>query len=234
MVYGCIETEASRHVLLRDEAGMDKWWPDVPGSSITFIRPRIRLDVLRTCRLLNKEATPILQIKMKGMEHLPSRLLISWSALAPLTLRLDPFLMEMLDEFEIPVSNKAEAFIARYTTLRSHFGPCPLGPKHQTNSMEYTILMDRLKPVNMPQYGKMRAAADTIAKAARTMYIGPVPEDSVPDHDIEGLWITTVHRDKLWYTRRRLHDDGFGGFGMRTVALGEADFARHLEGLDKY
>jgi hypothetical protein len=166
---------------------------------------------------------------MKEMEHLPSKLLISWSALTPLTLRLDPFLMALLDEFEIPISSKAEAFITRYTTLRSQFGPCPLGPKHQINSMEYTILMDCLKPVDMPHYGKLRAAADTTAKTARTMYIGPVP-----DHDIEGLWVTTVHRDELWFMRKRLHDDGFGGVGRRTVALREDDFARHLEELDKY
>jgi hypothetical protein len=84
VVYECIEIEASRHALLQTEAGKDLWWPEVPGSSITFIRPRIPLDILRTCRLVNKEAAPIFQDKLKEMELLPTRFLVSWSALGSL------------------------------------------------------------------------------------------------------------------------------------------------------
>jgi hypothetical protein len=84
-VYECIEIEASRHVLLQTEAGKDLWWPEVPESSITFIRPRIPLDILRTCRLVNKEAAPILQDKLNEMELLPTEFLVNWSALESLT-----------------------------------------------------------------------------------------------------------------------------------------------------
>jgi hypothetical protein len=56
MVYEYIIIKVSRHVLLQTKVETDDWRPSVPGSLITFTRPRLPLDILGTCRLVNKEA----------------------------------------------------------------------------------------------------------------------------------------------------------------------------------
>jgi hypothetical protein len=97
--------------------------------------------------------------------------------------------------------------------------------------MEYTILMDRLDSANMPrpETWRMHMAAYITTKAAKIMYISPVPA-----LDAEGVGVTSAHRSMLWGMRRHLHYDGFAGFGRRTVALRIDKFARNLKGLNKY
>jgi hypothetical protein len=174
MVYECIEIEASRHVLLQTEAGKDLWWPEVSRSSITFIRPRIPLNILRTCRLVNKEAAPIFKDKLKEMELLPTRFLVSWSALRSLIHCLNRHVRMLLlnRPHASSIGSKADDFVDRYNMLRNHSSHSqPIG------SMEITIILDDIT-ISTPKmkFGSATNFCSDLSAATNTVYVGPLPD----------------------------------------------------------
>jgi hypothetical protein len=223
-IYECIEIEASCHVLLQMEAGKDLWWPEVSGSSITFIQPRIPLDILRTCRLVNKEATSIFQDKLKEMELLPTRFLVSWSALRSLIHCLNRNVRMLLlnRPHASSIGSKAEDFVDRYNMLRNHSSH-----SQPTGSMEITIFLDDItfSPPKM-QFGTATDFCSDISEATSIVYVDLLPNlDMQPDHATADRGVL-VRRIIRYFLQR----EGVKG----AVIVREAKFARHVEDLGKY
>jgi hypothetical protein len=87
-----ISVSRSADMLHQWEAQMEEW-AATPGSSLTFIRPQMPLNILRTCHLVNKEAAPLLQNKLKDMKLLPTKFLVHWSAIQALFILMKHFLV---------------------------------------------------------------------------------------------------------------------------------------------
>ncbi|KAF2130132.1 hypothetical protein P153DRAFT_339703 [Dothidotthia symphoricarpi CBS 119687] len=85
-VYKSIEISTTSHVLVRTQALLDKRdWPAPPKaqvdeSRVTLIRPRIPLEILMTCHLVNEEARPVLNRKMQHCNTQPVQYLVDYSA----------------------------------------------------------------------------------------------------------------------------------------------------------
>jgi hypothetical protein len=227
MVYECIEIEASRHVLLQTEAGKDLWWPEVPGSSITFIRPRIPLNILRACRLVNKEAAPILQDKLKEMELLPTKFLVNWSALESLTNCLWGH-MSMLMNLMLnrppasSIGSKAEDLVDRYNMLRNHSSN-----SQPMRSIEITIILDDIT-ISTPKmkFGPATDLCSNLSGVTNTVYVGPLPDPDMQSDHATTRQRVLVRRIRSYFRQREGVKD--------AMILGEADFAQHLEELKKY
>ncbi|ORY18249.1 hypothetical protein BCR34DRAFT_473657 [Clohesyomyces aquaticus] len=85
-VYDSIEFRTTWHVLDRTQALLSKrYWPVPPKtqvyeSRVTLIRPHAPLEILMTCHLVRKEASPILKRKMEDCRLQPVRYLVDYSA----------------------------------------------------------------------------------------------------------------------------------------------------------
>lgn len=87
-VYDNIEFPTTWHVLDRVNSGIDKLQWEVPplaqvyDSRVTLIRPHTEriVDILATCRLINKEARQILKRKIQHCRLQPVRYLVDYSA----------------------------------------------------------------------------------------------------------------------------------------------------------
>lgn len=85
-VYENIDFPTTWHVLDRTQALINKMkWPVPPKaqvyeSRVTLIRPHTPLEILMTCRLVNKEARPILKRKTEHCKLQPLRYLVDYSA----------------------------------------------------------------------------------------------------------------------------------------------------------
>jgi hypothetical protein len=78
MIYSCISFPSIHHTLLRSDVKMgSEAWPSppfgAPESSITIILPDISIAIMLVCRLITKEAYPILLSKIQRLREQPIR-----------------------------------------------------------------------------------------------------------------------------------------------------------------
>lgn len=109
-------------------------------SAITFIRPRILLDILRTCHFINDEATSIFQRKLRLMETYPIKYLLDMSALRALMSEESPYSSCLGLKTNAPTANikgRTNRFITQCGTLVHH-----LRCNDRTIHMEFTIIIE--------------------------------------------------------------------------------------------
>jgi len=89
MVYEQVVYETKSHALNRNEVDLRKTsWPPNPSSassSIHLIRHCLPVALLRTCRLIHAEATPIFQQKFSDLQKKPLRFQVDYAAMIALT-----------------------------------------------------------------------------------------------------------------------------------------------------
>lgn len=150
-VYEAITFPLHNHSISRLQSGLNKasWQPPPPDqgyeSSITLITPRFPVELILTCRLVNKEASPILARKAIDHAHQPLRYIVDYSAAYSMASPDDDTncLRTLLGFENIPIDDDASESLRR---LLSHCAPY-LSRTHP-NPLPLPLL---LHPQNLPQ-----------------------------------------------------------------------------------
>ncbi|KAF2028982.1 hypothetical protein EK21DRAFT_33735, partial [Setomelanomma holmii] len=84
MIYEHIEIATCRHTIREEDARFlhsDGRWvaSDVADTTITLVRKSLETSILATCRIINREATTILDRKLRRLEMQPVRFYAGYS-----------------------------------------------------------------------------------------------------------------------------------------------------------
>ncbi|KAF2824062.1 hypothetical protein CC86DRAFT_248540, partial [Ophiobolus disseminans] len=87
MVYEELEIATRRHVLSDVDVREASSWepPQAVDLAMTLVRKSIPVAILRTCRIINEEATPLLARKLRHLEKMPLCFQLSYGAAALIT-----------------------------------------------------------------------------------------------------------------------------------------------------
>lgn len=138
MVYNYIDIQTKQHVIQRADSGLsNKEWPpnkSGTGSSITVFRLSLPTAIPRICRLINREAMPVLAPKIQHLSKLPLFFTVDYLSLIALCSTSGPLALPPYPSD--PPTSRSSAMLALHKRCQSFLAPKPVcrfasGSKHR-------------------------------------------------------------------------------------------------------
>jgi hypothetical protein len=124
MVYEYLEIGVRRHTLTNTEPSWCPCWKptsDESDANIILIRPYLPVAILSTCRLINQEAAPLLDRKLRELEKIPLQFFLSYGGAYCLTQgRLLASFSASSRSVSADNNKQVEDFMARCSTFLTH------------------------------------------------------------------------------------------------------------------
>jgi hypothetical protein len=242
-VYERIEITASRHTLTRTDDGTALWplkyrldeSPDIGKSScITFIRPRLPVGALQSCRHVKEEAAPILHEKMNVMQTYPLRFILEISSSYALSSIPSPLSAcvylhndQDRDSSWADPGPKSKIFIDRCVRLLRH-----LNFSASTAHIEITILADSGEAHDSLLYRLYKLSASRDFTISITYQDSP--GNRVPDVRVGTYNKLVTLKDIGMRMQWHWHNSSHSTPPVRITGLREYAFSRHVEMLEEY
>jgi hypothetical protein len=240
IVYEHVEIVALRDTLTREDANLpDGLWPTEPvksKSSITFISPHLPLEILKVCHSIHKEASPIFKHKLERLKLAPVRYLVDYNALYALIKPVSPLkacLGHTSWKTFRTTNDKIKLFTDRcskslYTTLPEH------AEVAFCRNVEIAITYDRKGDESRAALSALVTMAGLVTylpNRVDVVYQSPLPSNRGPAYETNIL--QRVNTETQWNTIRTRGGERLTSIWSLT-GLGEEEFSKHLEGMDKY
>ncbi|KAH6616798.1 hypothetical protein C7974DRAFT_402460 [Boeremia exigua] len=244
-----LEMPTTRHVLERTQAELCKSnWPvprqsPVQDSRVTLIQPctKFAVEILATCRLVNKEAHPFIRRKIEHSMLLPVRYLVDYSAAFALIYPNSPLqsCLGVPDEYVSEQNTAVQSFldVCAFALSRTRPAPgrTPDAPPVRTIEMTITHARGAVHGREVME-SVLWLTQPTHYPPSRVVVVYQSPMPRITLHGDAQAADAEFLEQLLQQVPREADADMQGslstGFYMRPLA--EAEFERHVEGLDSY
>jgi hypothetical protein len=197
MVYEKIVIETKCHTLEQQESGCsgDVWplVPNVTNSPVKLIRKSLPVALLRTCRLINNEATAFFKSPMEELAKEPLRFVLDYSAAIALTIPRSPLVACFPDRpntwtYHAPANPATKTFTARCRPFLEHVRQ-DFRAAQDRSGYHAEVEMTILEPITRSEhedlaYTSLRVASTKFALGFLVMYQeafrAPSPRGSWP------------------------------------------------------
>jgi hypothetical protein len=220
MVYENFVIETKCHILKSADSGCsDEEWPlnrDSGDSSIKLIRKSLPVALLRTCRLVNKEATAFFKPPMKELAKEPLRLLLDYPASIALTTPRSPLVACFPDRphtwtYKTPPNPITKAFMARCRPFLSHVRKDFQPAEYSSVAIEITLVRPLPSGYTSSENESKPFDGLRFMSTKFALVLSVVYEDSILFGSPRGSWPSTP--------------------AFRTEALRTVAWEQHVQGL---